>query len=84
MRGSGVGLAAGFVFAAGARAVGFIDEDVIVAAGADDAVDRLGELFVRGGGFVFGASLFAGDWHYGTALRSVADIESTLQSYITF
>jgi hypothetical protein len=39
---------------------------------------------VRGGGFVFGASLFAGDWHYGTALRSVADIGSTLQSYITF
>ena len=79
-----VGLAAGFVFAAGAGAIRFIDEDVIVAAGADYAVDRLGELFVRGSDFVFGASLFAGDWHDGTALLSVADIEAPLQSYITF
>jgi hypothetical protein len=55
----GVGLAAGVVLAAGARAIRFVDEDVIVAAGADHAVDRLGELLVIRARLVFGARLLA-------------------------
>jgi hypothetical protein len=59
----GVGLAAEIVFAASAWAVGFIDEDVIVASGADNPINRFGELLVRGGGFVIGACLFAAAGH---------------------
>ena len=54
-----VGLAAGVVLAAGARAIRFIDQDVVVAAGADHAVDRFGELLVIRARLVFGAHLLA-------------------------
>jgi len=57
--GSGVSRAAGFVFAARGGAIGFVDEDVIVAMGANDAVNRLGELLVRRLRSVFRARLFA-------------------------
>lgn len=60
----GVGLAAGFVFAAGARTVRFIDKDVIVAGRADDAIDRFAELFVSCRYSVVGSTLFAADSHY--------------------
>ena len=56
-------MATEFVLAADAGAVGFIDEDVIVAGGADYAVNGFVELLVRGGGFVIGAGLFAADGH---------------------
>ena len=58
-----VGLAAGVVLAAGARAIGFVDEDVIVAGSADDSVDRFGKLFVAGGRRVVGTALFARNGH---------------------
>ena len=51
------------MFPASARAVGFIDEDVIMASGADNPINRFGELLVGGGGFVIGACLFAADGH---------------------
>ncbi|MGH7839492.1 MAG: hypothetical protein ACREQC_16930 [Candidatus Binataceae bacterium] len=55
---SGVGLAAGFVFAAGCRAIGLIDENVIVARGADHSINGFAELFVRSLCGVFGARFF--------------------------
>jgi hypothetical protein len=58
-----VGLAAGFVFAAGARTIRLIDEDVVVTGRADDAVDRFAELFVSRGCSVLRASLLAADGH---------------------
>jgi hypothetical protein len=61
--GSGVGLATGFVFATGFGAVGFIDQDVIAAAGANQAVDGFGELIVGGFCRVFAAGLLAGHGH---------------------
>ena len=62
-RESGVSLAAGFVLAAGGWAIGFVGEDVIVACGADYAVNRFAELIVSCVGGVFVASLFAADGH---------------------
>lgn len=56
---SGVREAAGFMFSARGRAIGFVDENVVVARGADDAVNGFIELLVpllRG---VFLAGLFA-------------------------
>jgi hypothetical protein len=41
-----VGLAAGFVFAAGRWTIRFVDKNVVVASGTDHAVNRLGELLV--------------------------------------
>jgi hypothetical protein len=61
--GLGVGLAAEIVFAADPRTVGLINEDVVVASGADYAVDGFAELLMRGGGFMVGAGLFAADGH---------------------
>ena len=43
-----VGLAADFVLAASRRAIGVINEDVVMAGGADDAIDGFGELVVAG------------------------------------
>ena len=54
-----VSLAADFVFAAGGRTVGMVNEDVIVAGGAEDAINGFAELGVAGIegviGFGFGA-----------------------------
>ena len=54
---------AGFVFAARRRAIGLINQDVIVARGTHDAVNRLAELIVRSAAGVFAARLFAADGH---------------------
>lgn len=59
----GVGLAAGFVFAAAARAIRLVDENVVVASRADDAVDGFVKLFVAGEGSVLSTALFAGNSH---------------------
>ena len=64
----GVSGAASLMLAARRRAVGLVNEDVIVARGADHAVDRFAELIVRCARGVFGACLFATDGH---ALGSV-------------
>lgn len=56
-------LAAGLVFAAGARIVRVVDKNVIVARGADDAVYCFAELLMsRAGGMLF-SSLFAAHCH---------------------
>jgi hypothetical protein len=68
---SRVGLATAFVVAAGRRAIRFVYEDVIVAGGADHAVDRFTELVVRRGCGVFGTRLFATDGH-GVGSGSIA------------
>ncbi|HKV49318.1 MAG TPA: hypothetical protein VJN69_14590 [Candidatus Acidoferrales bacterium] len=59
----GVGLATGFVFAAITRAIRLVDENVIVASRADDAVNGFVELLVTGAGGVLSAALFAGKGH---------------------
>ena len=59
----GVGLAAGFVFAATARAVRLVDENVVVASRTDDAVDGFVKLFVACEGSVLSTALFAGNSH---------------------
>lgn len=63
-RGLGICLAAGFVLAAGRRAIRFINQNIVVASRADDAINSFRELFVsrrlRG---VLSASLFAAHWH---------------------
>jgi hypothetical protein len=59
----GVGLAARFVFAAGCGAIRFVYENVIVAGGADYAVDRFAELIVGRTCGVFAARLFTADRH---------------------
>ena len=59
----GVGLAAGFVFAAGARIVRVVDENVVVARGADHAVYCFVELLVSCTGGMFFAALFAAHCH---------------------
>lgn len=59
----GVGLAARFVFAATARAVRLVDENVVVASRTDDAVDGFVKLFVAGEGSVLSTALFAGNSH---------------------
>ena len=52
------------MFAAGGRAICLVDENVIVATGADDAVNRFVELFVtRHFGGVFVAGLFTAHGH---------------------
>jgi hypothetical protein len=43
-----VSLAADLVLAASRRAIGMVDEDVVVAGGADDAVDGFRERVVSG------------------------------------
>jgi hypothetical protein len=59
----GVSLATGFVLAASARIIGVVDQNVIVACGADDSVYRLAKLLVCYSGGVFLASLFSTDRH---------------------
>lgn len=44
----GVGLAAGFVRAAGGGAIGVVNQDVVMASGAEHAVDGLTELVMLG------------------------------------
>lgn len=39
-----VGLPTSFVLSAGRRAIGVIDQNIIVASGAEHAIDRLAEL----------------------------------------
>jgi len=58
-----VSLAASLVLSARPRTIGLIDENVIVAGGADDAVDRFAELFVSCRCSVVGSTLFAADGH---------------------
>src|SRR5579863_3744174 len=65
---SGIRLAAGFVFAASGRIVGLVDQDVVVAGGADHAVNRLAELLVARLGRVFLARLLPADRHRSLSL----------------
>lgn len=58
----GVGLAAEFVFAAGGRAIGVVNEDVVAASGAQDAIDRFGELAMPGVEGVIGFGFSASHW----------------------
>jgi hypothetical protein len=51
------------VFTAGGWAIGFIRKDIVVACGADYAVNGFAELIVSSAGGVFGAGLFAADGH---------------------
>jgi len=51
------------VFAARRRAIRLINENVIVARGADDAVNRFAELIVCRASGVFRTRLFAADRH---------------------
>jgi hypothetical protein len=60
---SGVCLAAGFVLAAIARVVRVVDQNVVVARGADDAVYRFAELLVSRCGSMFLASLLSANCH---------------------
>jgi hypothetical protein len=60
---SGVCLAAGFVLAATARVVRVVDQNVVVACGADNAVYRFAELFVSRCGGMFLASLLSANRH---------------------
>ena len=62
-RNSSVSRAAGLVLAARWRAIRLINENVVVARGAHDAVNRLAELIVRSAAGMFGASLFACNGH---------------------
>jgi hypothetical protein len=66
------------VFAAGARVVGVVDEDVIVAGGADYAVDGFVELIVArvGCGVIF-ASLLTADGHLNRSVSATASSPST-------
>ena len=48
-----VGLAAGFVFAAGARAVGLVYRNIVVAGGANHSVNSFGKLLMAGFRCVF-------------------------------
>jgi hypothetical protein len=51
------------VLAAAARVIGVVDQNVVVASGADDTVDCFAELLVSGAGSVFLASLFSANRH---------------------
>jgi hypothetical protein len=51
------------VLTATARVVGVVDQDVVVARGADDAVYCLAELLVCGASGMFFSSLFSADCH---------------------
>jgi hypothetical protein len=59
----GIRLAAGFVLTATAWVVRVVDQNVVVARGADDTVYCLAELLVSGAGRMFFASLFSADRH---------------------
>ncbi len=56
-------MAAGFVLAAIAQVVRVVDQNVIVACGANNAVDCFAELLVAGAYSVFFPSLFPADRH---------------------
>jgi hypothetical protein len=56
-------LAAGFVLAAIAWIVRVVDQNVVVACGADDAVYRFAELLVSRCGGMFPASLLSANCH---------------------
>jgi hypothetical protein len=61
----GISLTARLVFAAGGRVVRVVDENVIVARGADEAVNRFVELIVAGIiCAVFPACLLAADGNW--------------------
>ena len=60
---SGVCLAAGFVLAAIARVVRVVDQNVVVACGANDAIYRFAELLVAGAHGVFFPSLLSANCH---------------------
>jgi hypothetical protein len=60
-----IGLAAGLVLPAGSRAIGLVDQNIIVARGANHAVDRLAELFVGCASGVFLPGLLAAHRHFG-------------------
>ena len=60
---SGVCLAAGFVLAAIARVVRVVDQNVVVACGADYAVYCFAELLVSCCGGMFLASLLSANCH---------------------
>ena len=53
-----IGLATAFVFAARLRAVRLVDQDVVVTAGADQTINRFGELVVAGLRRMFTPRLF--------------------------
>lgn len=53
-----------------------IDEDVIPAGGADDAVNRLAKLLVAGVGRMFAARLWSAECHLDTLLWDHADLNS--------
>jgi hypothetical protein len=67
--GSRIGLPAGFVFAAGAGTVGAVNQNVIVAGGADQSVNRFAELVVPGRGRVLAARLLAAHSHLNESFR---------------
>ena len=51
------------MLAARRRAVRLVDQDVVVARRAHDAVNRLAKLIVRSAAVVLGTRLFAADGH---------------------
>jgi hypothetical protein len=59
-----IGLAAGLVLPAGSRAIGLVDQNIIVARGANHAVDRFAELFVGCASGVFLPGLLAAHRHF--------------------
>lgn len=60
---SGVGLAAGFMLAAGRGTIRFVDQNVVVASGTNHAVNCFAELIVGRACGVFAARLFAANGH---------------------
>src|SRR6266481_10042243 len=58
-----IGLAASFVLAATSRVVSVVDQNVVVACGADDAVYCLAELLVSRRGGMFLATLLSANCH---------------------
>ena len=54
-----ISLPACLMLAARRRAIGVIQENVVMASGTDDAIDCFAELVVAGFGRVFGARLLA-------------------------
>jgi hypothetical protein len=59
----GVCLSAGFMLAAGGRTVSVIDQNVVVASGADHAINRFAELFMARFPCVLAARLLPAHGH---------------------
>jgi hypothetical protein len=51
------------MLAAGRRTIRVVNQDVVVASGANDAVDCFAELFMPGSRRMFAARLFAAQGH---------------------